>query len=57
MNEAIEEITRKQEAKQETMYNRIEIELQGVQQALHSSRTAPTAPLSLGTLELGDEPA
>jgi len=37
MNEAIEEIEEKKEAKQETMYNRIEIELQGVQQELQSS--------------------
>jgi DNA repair exonuclease SbcCD ATPase subunit len=39
------------------MYNRIEIELQGVQQALQSSRAVSTAPLSVGTPELGDEPA
>jgi hypothetical protein len=56
MNEAIEEITEKQEAKQETMYNRIEIELQGVQQALQSSRAVSTAPLPEGTTEEGDEP-
>jgi hypothetical protein len=37
------------------MYNRIEVELQGVQQALQSSHAMPTAPLSLGTPELGDE--
>jgi hypothetical protein len=30
MDEAIEEIKKKQEAKKETMYNRIKIELQGV---------------------------
>ena len=34
MNEARQGIAEKQEAKQETMYNRIKIELQGVQQAL-----------------------
>jgi hypothetical protein len=56
MNEAIEEITEKQEAKQETMYNRIEIELQGVQQALQSSRAVSTALLPEGTTEEGDEP-
>jgi hypothetical protein len=39
------------------MYNRINIELQGVQQALQSSRTVSTAPLPLGTPELGDEPS
>jgi hypothetical protein len=31
MNEAIEEITEKKEAKKEAMFNRIESELQGVQ--------------------------
>jgi hypothetical protein len=56
MNEAIEEITEKQEAKQETMYNRIEIELQGVQQALQSSRAVSSAALPEGTTKEGDEP-
>jgi hypothetical protein len=57
LNDASLEIAEKQEAKKEAMYNRIEIELQGVQQALQSSRTVPTAPLSAGTPELGDEPS
>jgi hypothetical protein len=56
MNEAIEEITEKKEAKQETMYNRIEIELQGVQQALQSSHTVSSVPLPEGTTEEGNEP-
>jgi hypothetical protein len=38
------------------MYDRIEIEIQGVQQALPSSRAVPTAPLTAGTVEPGDEP-
>jgi hypothetical protein len=38
------------------MYNRIEIELQGVQQALQSSRAVSIAPLTTGTVEPGDEP-
>ena len=38
------------------MYDRIEIELRGVQQALHSSRAVSTTPFPLGTPELGDEP-
>jgi hypothetical protein len=38
------------------MYNIIEVELQGVQQALQSSRTVSTVPLPSGELELGDEP-
>jgi hypothetical protein len=57
VNDASQEIVEKQEAKQEQMYNRIEIELQGVQQALQSSRTVSTAPLTAGTVEPGDEPA
>jgi chromosome segregation ATPase len=57
LNDASLEIAEKQEAKQEAMYNRIEIELQGVQQALQSSHAVSTAPLSVGTPELGDEPA
>jgi hypothetical protein len=56
MNEAIEEISEKQEAKQETMYNGIKIVLQGVQQALQSSRTVSTAPLLQVTTEEEDEP-
>jgi hypothetical protein len=44
-------------AKQETMYDRIEIELRGVHQALQSSRVVSTTPLPSEGLELGDEPA
>jgi hypothetical protein len=57
LNDASLEIIEKQEARQEEMYNRIDIELQGVQQALQSNHTVSTAPLSVGTPELGDEPA
>jgi hypothetical protein len=39
------------------MYNRIEIELQGVQQAIQSSHAVSIAPLPLGTPKVGDEPA
>jgi hypothetical protein len=56
MNKAIEEIIEKWEAKQETMYNRIEIELQGVQQALQSSHAVSSTPLPEGTIEEGNEP-
>jgi hypothetical protein len=38
------------------MYNRIESELQGVQQALRSSHKVSTTPLPEGTTEEGDEP-
>jgi hypothetical protein len=57
LNDASLEIAEKQEAKKEDMYNRIEVELQGVQQALQSSRAISTVPLPLGTLELRDEPS
>jgi hypothetical protein len=38
--------------KQETMYERIEAELKGVQQALYSSRAVSTAPPSSEGTEL-----
>lgn len=61
VNDASKEIVEKHEGKQEEkheqMYNRIEIELQGVQQALQSSHAVPTSPLTAGTVETGDEPA
>jgi hypothetical protein len=37
------------------MYRKIEIALQGVQQALQSSRAISTAPLLEGTTKVGDE--
>jgi hypothetical protein len=55
LNNALLEIAEKKEAKYEEMYNRIKVELQGVQQALQSSRAVPTASLPLGTLELGNK--
>jgi hypothetical protein len=57
LNDASLEIAEKQEAKQEEVFSRIKDELQGVQQALQSSRAVSTVPLSAGTTELGDEPA
>jgi hypothetical protein len=57
LNDASLEIVEKQEAKKEEVFNQIKDELQGVQQALQSSHTVSTAPLSAGTTELGDEPA
>jgi hypothetical protein len=39
------------------MFDRIEAELKGVQQALYSSRTVPTTLLLAGDIEVGDEPA
>jgi hypothetical protein len=57
LNDALMEIAKKKEAKQEEVFNRIKDELQGVQQALQYSRVVSTAPLSVGTPELGDEPS
>jgi hypothetical protein len=55
VNDASKEIIEKQEVKQEQMYSQIEIALQGVQQALQSSRAISTTPLPEGTTEVGDE--
>jgi hypothetical protein len=57
MNDASQEVLEKQKEKQEEMYNLIDIELQGVQQALQSSHAISTAPLTAGTIEPRDEPA
>jgi DNA-directed RNA polymerase specialized sigma subunit len=57
LNDASLEIAEKQEAKQEEVFSRIKAELQEVQQALQSSRTVSTVPLTAGTPEKGDEPA
>jgi hypothetical protein len=42
---ASKDILKINEAKQEIMYGIIEVELRGVQQALHSSRVVSTVPL------------
>jgi hypothetical protein len=47
----------KHEAKKEEMYDRIEVELKGVQHALQSSHAVSTVPLPSEEPELGDEPA
>jgi hypothetical protein len=57
VSDASEDILQRNEEKQETMYERIEAELRGVQQALHSSRAVSTAPPPSEETELGDEPA
>jgi hypothetical protein len=38
------------------MFERIEAELKGVQQALYSSRAVSTVSLSSGGIEVGDDP-
>jgi hypothetical protein len=57
VSDTSEEILQRREAKQETMFHRIEAELKGVQQALYSSHAVSTAPLSSGGIEVGDVPA
>jgi hypothetical protein len=52
-----EDILQHNEEKQETMYESIEEDLRGVQQALHSSRAVSTATPPSEGIELGDEPA
>jgi hypothetical protein len=51
-----EDILQCTEAKKETMYDWIEAELKGVQQALYSSYKVSTLPPSSEGIELGDEP-
>ena len=56
VSDTSEDIFQQNEAKQETMYDRIEKELKGVQQALYSSHVVSTASLSSGGTKVGDEP-
>jgi hypothetical protein len=56
LNDASLEIVEKQEAKQEERYQKIKVELQGVQRALQPSRIVSTTPLLSRELELEDEP-
>jgi hypothetical protein len=51
-----QDILQKNKAKQEALYERIAIELRGVQQALHSSRTVCIVPLLSEEPKLEDEP-
>jgi hypothetical protein len=55
VNDDSHEILEKKEVKQEQMHSHIEIELQGIQQTLQSSRVVSTAPPIAGTIEPGDE--
>jgi hypothetical protein len=57
ISDALEDILQRTEAKQETMYGRIEAKLRGVHQALHSSRAVSTVPPPPEEPDLGDEPA
>jgi hypothetical protein len=57
LNDVVMEIVKNQDTKQEEMYSHIEIELQGVQQELQPRSAVSIATLSVGTPEVGDEPA
>jgi hypothetical protein len=52
-----EDILQHNKEKQETMYDRIEAEMKGVQQALYLSHAVSTVPPSSEVIELEDEPA
>jgi hypothetical protein len=54
--DASQDILQKHETKKEEMYDRIDVELRGVQQALQSSHAVSTAPPPSEEPELGDEP-
>jgi hypothetical protein len=56
LNDVSLELTKKKEAKQEEIFNRIKGELQDVQQALQSNQAVSTVPLIRGTSGTGDEP-
>jgi hypothetical protein len=56
VSEVLEYILQRTEEKQEAMYDRIETELRGVQQALQSSHMVSTAPPPSEEPALGDEP-
>jgi hypothetical protein len=57
VSDTLEDILQCNEAKQETMYERIEAEFKGVQQSLHSNCAMFTAPSSLEGTKLVDKPA
>jgi hypothetical protein len=57
VEDAPEDILQRHGAKHEMMYERIEKELQEIQQTIHSSCAVPTAPSSSKIAELRDEPA
>jgi hypothetical protein len=54
VSDTSKDILQRNEAKQETMYERIEEDLKGEHQALHSSRTVSTVPPSSERKKLGD---
>jgi hypothetical protein len=55
VSDTSEDILQRSKAKQETMFDRIEAELKGVQQTLCLSHIISTMPLSSGGIEVGYE--
>jgi hypothetical protein len=53
--DALQDILQKHEAKKEEMYDRIEVELRGEQQAIKSSHAVSTTPPTSEAPELGDD--
>jgi hypothetical protein len=56
VSDTSEDILQRSEAKQEVIYGRIEVDLKGVQQAIHSICVVSIAPSSSQGIEEGDEP-
>jgi hypothetical protein len=56
VSDALEDILQRSEAKHETMFDRIEAELKGVQHDIYSSHAISTEPLLAGDIEVGHEP-
>jgi hypothetical protein len=56
VEDTLEDILQRHEAKKETLYDRIDKELKEIKQAIHLSRVVPTMPSSAEIAELGDEP-
>jgi hypothetical protein len=52
----LEDILQRHEAKQETLYDKIEKELREIHQYIYSSRAVSTVSSSSKIAELGDEP-
>jgi hypothetical protein len=55
VSDTSKDILHPSESKQESMYDRIEENLKGIQHSLYSRHAVPTAPLSVGNIEVGYE--
>jgi adenylate kinase len=56
VEDSLEDILQRHEAKQETLYDRIQKELKDIQQVIQLNHTMSTAPSSVESVELGDDP-